>query len=124
MSITLQPWPASERRFIRCLTDVLLIVNLEERARLDGDYDETCEALDNINAWLEKLGYGNLDDLSQHVQTSGHMIQSDIYGGAFNLLKIDEFVPLVLSQKWKRPDSVMLLTKDEGQDVFTVHKIT
>jgi hypothetical protein len=106
------------------VTDILLTVNLEER--FDDDYNvlKTCEALDNINAWLGKLEHGKLDDLSPHVQSSGHMIQCYVYGGAFNFLKIDEFVSLVLSQKWKRPDSVMLLTKDEEQDVFTVHKIT
>jgi len=98
------------------LTEVLLIMNLEERESTDGVYDESCEALDNINAWLEKQGHGDLDTLS-----SGN--PSDICGGAFNLLKIDEFVSLVLSQKWKRPDSVMLLTKEQEQDAFTVHKI-
>ncbi len=122
MSITIQVNPASDRRFIRWLTDVLLIVNLEERKNIDGTYNETCEALDNINDWFVKMGHADLDVLSQGIQSAGYMLQCDVYGGAFNLLKIDEFVLLVLSQKWKRPDSVMLLIKDEEQAVFTVHK--
>lgn len=106
------------------VTDVLLTVNLEEKFDDDFNQQEICEALDNINAWLAKSDHGKLDELSPHVESSGHMIQCHVYGGAFNFLKIDEFVTLVLSQKWKRPDSVMLLIKDEEQDVFTVHQIT
>ncbi len=117
MSITLTPWPAGERRSNKLLTEVLLIMSLEERKRSDGVYYESCEALDYINAWLYKQGHGDLDNLS-----SGN--PSDICGGAFSLLKIDEFVSLVLSQEWKRPDSVMLLTKEREQHAFTVHRIT
>ena len=105
------------------VTDVLLTVNLEER--FDDDYNalESCEALDTINAWLEKNEQGKLDELSIHVQSGGKAMQAHVYGGAFNSMKIDDFVTLVLSQTWKRPESVMLLTKDEEQDVFTVHQI-
>jgi hypothetical protein len=105
------------------VTDVLLSVNLEER--FDGDFNEleTCEPLDHINAWLEQHEQGKLDELSTHVESSGKAMQCHVYGGAFNFLKIDEFVAVVLSQNWKHPESVQLFTKDEEEDNFTVHKI-
>ncbi len=106
------------------VTDVLLTVNLEERFDNDFNALTSCEALDNINAWLEKHEHGKLDELSSHVRSGGKAMQCHVYGGAFNFIEIDEFATLVSSQKWKRPDSVTLLTKDEEQDVFTVHQIT
>jgi hypothetical protein len=106
------------------VTDVLLTVNLEER--FDDDYNalESCEALDKINAWLETRELGKLDELSSHVLSGGKAMQCHLYGGAFNFMKVDEFITLVLSQTWKQPESVMLLIKDEEQNVFTVHQIT
>lgn len=106
------------------VTDVLLTVDLEERFDDDFNELETCEPLDKINAWLELREHGKLDELSTHVESGGHTIQCHIYGGAFNFLKIDEFVAVVLSQNWKKPESVMLLTKGEEEDAFTVHKAT
>ena len=103
------------------VTDVLLTVNFEER--LDDDFNivESCEALDNINAWLEKHELGKLDELSSHVRSGGKAMQCYVYGGAFNFMKVDEFINHVLSQTWKRPEAVLFMIKDEEQDVFTVH---
>ena len=106
------------------VTDVLLSVNLEERFDDDFNELETCEALDHINAWLEQHEHGKLDELSIHVESGGKAMQCHVYGGAFNFLKIEEFVSVVLSQNWKHPESVQLFTKDEEEDVFTVHKVT
>jgi hypothetical protein len=105
------------------VTDVLLTFNLEEI--MDDDFNEleSCEALDSINAWLEQREEGKMDELSTHVKSGGKALQCHLYGGAFNFMEVDEFIRLVLSQPWKRPDSVMLLTKDEEQDVFTVHQV-
>ncbi len=105
------------------VTDVLLGINLEER--FDDDFNEldSCEALDHINEWLEQHEQGKLDELSTHVESGGKSMQCHVYGGAFDFMETDEFVSLVLSQNWKRPESVMLLTKQEEQDVFTVHKV-
>ncbi len=105
-------------------TDVLLSVNLEERFDDDFNLLETCEALDHINAWLEQHELGKLDELSTHVESGGKAMQCHVYGGAFNFMEIAQFVSVVLSQNWKRPESVMLLTKSEEEDVFTVHKVT
>src|SRR4051812_24923201 len=105
------------------VTDVLLTFNLEER--MDDDFNEleSCQALDNINSWLDEHEQGKLDDLSTHVGSGGKAMQCHVYGGAFNFMEIDEFIGLVLSQPWKRPESVTLLTKDEEQDAFVVHNI-
>ncbi len=85
---------------------------------------ESCEALDNIGGWLEERELGKLDALSTHVKSGGKAMQCYVYGGAFNFMKVDEFIAMVLSQPWKQPESVMLLTKDEDQEFFAVHKIT
>jgi hypothetical protein len=105
------------------VTDVLFTINLQERFDDDFNSLDSCEALDNINAWLEKNELGQFDDLSAHVSSGGKAMQCHVYGGAFNFMDVDEFIALVLSQTWKVPESVMLLTKDEEQEVFTVHRI-
>jgi len=107
-----------------CVTDVLLTVNLEERFDDDLNETESCKALDNINSWLERHELGVLDELSTHVESCGKAMQCHIYGGAFNFMEIDEFIAVVLSQNWQKPESVMLLTKDEEEDAFTIHKVT
>jgi hypothetical protein len=107
------------------VTDVLLTISVEER--LDDDTNKflkSCEALDNINAWLKQGEHGKLDELSIHAKSGGKSMQCYVYGGAFNYMKVDEFVTLVLSQTWKQPESVMLLIKDENDETFTVHQIT
>ena len=106
------------------VTDVLLTMSVEER--FDDDYNmlKSCEAIDNINAWLEKHELGKLDELSLHVRSGGKAMQCYVYGGAFNFMKVDEFISLVSSQTWKQPDSVRLFIKDEEEDAFTIREIT
>ena len=106
------------------VTDVLLITGLGERFDDDrDDFVESCKALDNINTWLEQHEQGKLDELSDYVVSGGKGMQCYVYGGAFNFLEVDDFVSLVLSQKWKNPKAVMLLTKESEHTVFTVHQI-
>lgn len=105
------------------VTDVLLTFDLEERFDDDFNVLESCEALDAINGWLEDHGQGKLDELSAHVVSSGKSMMCHVYGGAFDYLELDDFVGLALSQNWKLPEAVMLLTRHEGQDAFVLHKI-
>ncbi len=105
------------------VTDVLLIMSVEKKFDDDFNEQDTCEAVDNINAWLTQRDKGELDDLSTHVRSGGKAMQCYVYGGAFNFLDVDEFISLVLSQQWKKPESVMLLIKDEEQETFTTHQI-
>ena len=106
------------------VTDVLQTMNLEERFDDDCNILESCEALDNINAWLEERELGKLDELSSHVVSGGKAMQCYVYGGAFNFMKVDEFISMVASQTWKHPDAVRLLIKDEEEDAFTIREIT
>jgi hypothetical protein len=98
-------------------------MNLVERFDKDFNIRESCEALDNIDAWLEERELGKLDELSTHVRSGGKVMQCHVYGGAFNFMKVDEFISVVASQTWKRPDSVRLLIKDEQEDAFTIREI-
>lgn len=105
------------------VTDVLLCVNLEEKIDEDSNLSESCEALDNIKSWLEQHEMGKLDNLSKHVVSGGKAMQCCVYGGAFDHLAITEFIAIVKAQQWKMPESLMLLTKDEEQEEFSIHYI-
>ncbi len=105
------------------VTDVLLSFNLQEKFDDDFNALDSCEPLDNINAWLEERELGRLDELSSHVQSGGKAMQCHVYGGAFNFMEPDDFITAVLSQNWQMPDAILLLTKDEEADAFTIHKV-
>ncbi|GAA6623094.1 hypothetical protein [Scytonema sp. NUACC26] len=106
------------------VTDVLLVFNLGE---LYDDQDEPLEEvfpLNNINAWLQKHRKGTLDNLNEHVSSGGKAMQACVYGGAFNFLKIDEFIEVVKLQPWKEPQNVQLLIHDEEDERFTLYTLS
>jgi hypothetical protein len=103
------------------VTDVLLIFSLEEL------YDEEEEleiilALNNINSWLKEDGRGVLANLDTYAG-GGKAMQACVYGGAFNFLKIDEFIKVVKEQPWRARGNVQLLLKDEEEKSFTMHTL-
>jgi hypothetical protein len=86
------------------VTTVLLIFSLAA-VFYDDDGEEigveNLPALENINAWLQKNGRGILDNLDERVISSGKAMQACVYGGAFNFLKVDEFIEVVKAQSWR-----------------------
>ncbi len=107
------------------VTDVILIFNIAEEYSNDMELLDSIPALDNINAWLEENDYGKLVDIGKFAFTGGgKAMQANVYGGAFNFLKIDEFVKLVKVQQWCEPENVQLLIQDEQDSKFTLHAIT
>ena len=61
---------------------------------------------ENINGWLQKNGQGILDNLDEQVIRSGKTMQARVYGGAFNFLKVDEFIEVVKAQSWRKRENV------------------
>ncbi|HEY9851572.1 MAG TPA: hypothetical protein V6D28_19030 [Leptolyngbyaceae cyanobacterium] len=104
------------------VTDILLLFSLGEVYDDDGEEIEEVTPLININAWLQEHGWRTLDDLCQCVNT-GKSMQSRVYGGAFNFLKIDDFIKIVKTQEWREPHNVQLLIKDEEDEKFTLYEI-
>jgi hypothetical protein len=104
------------------VTDVILIFSLEEEYDDDEEFLDSVPALDNINAWLEENGYGILVDIGEFAG-GGKAMQTNVYGGAFNFLKIDAFIKLVKAQPWREPENVQLLIQDEEESRFTLHTI-
>jgi hypothetical protein len=104
------------------VTDVLLIFSLEEFYSEDGNRLESILALDNINSWLEENGKGSLGNLNEYAG-GGKAMQACVYGGAFNFLKIDEFIKVVKEQSWRMRENVQLLLQDEEDECFTMHTL-
>ncbi|MBD2038883.1 hypothetical protein H6F76_28440 [Leptolyngbya sp. FACHB-321] len=114
------------------VTDVLLIFSLGE---VWADYMEPIEADENgesveeplplrtINAWLIKNNQQSLNRWDEYVNT-GKPMQSRIYGGAYNFLKISEFVEVVKAQPWQEPQNMQLLIKDDPEDRFTLYTLS
>lgn len=104
------------------VTDVLLLFSLGEVYDNDGEEIKEFTPLSNINAWLQENGWRTLNNLNQYVNT-GKPMTSPVYGGAFNFLKIDEFIKIVKAQAWREPHNVQLLIKDEEDEKFTMYEI-
>ncbi|MBW4690514.1 MAG: hypothetical protein KME27_01970 [Lyngbya sp. HA4199-MV5] len=113
------------------VADVLLIFSLGE---VWADYmepveaDETGESVEeplplrNINAWLSENNWRSLNRLDEYVDT-GKPMQSRVYGGAYNFLKISEFIEVVKAQPWQEPQNVQLLIQNEPDDRFTLYAL-
>jgi hypothetical protein len=91
------------------VTDVLLVFSLQEVYSREYLKEQNLPTLQNINRWLEKHNQTALDNLAIHTISSPKSMQSCIYGGAFNYLKLDEFIEIVHSQKWSHRKGVQLL---------------
>lgn len=105
------------------VTDVILIFNVAEQYDDNEEFLDSVSALDNINAWLEENDYGKLIDIGEYAG-GGKYMQANVYGGAFNFLKIDEFIALIKKQQWHEPENVQLLIQDEQESRFTLHTLT
>lgn len=103
------------------VTDVLLIFSLGELFDEDGEELESIAALNNINTWLQECGKGVLDNLDQHIISGGKPMGACVYGGAFNFLKIDDFISVVEKQPWRERECVQLLIQDEEEERFTMY---
>ncbi len=80
-------------------------------------------ALSQITSWLEEHDWGILDNLGQHVHSGGKAMQACVYGGAFNFLKIDEFIEVVKAQACREPQNVQLLIQREEDERFHIHSV-
>lgn len=107
------------------VTDVLLLFSLGEVYWDEEDPDPDPEPLPlkNINAWLAENNYRSLNNLHDHVNT-GKSMQAFVYGGAYNFLKIKEFLETVKAQDWKEPENVQLLIQDEQDERFTLYNLS
>jgi len=106
------------------VVDVLLIFSLNEV------YDDECEAfekvipLNAVNTWLAEYRFTSLVNLDQYVN-SGKAMTACVYGGAYNFLKIDEFIEIVKEQPWREPQGVQLLIKNgPDDDRFTLYTLS
>jgi len=106
------------------VTDVVLFCstneNYDDLVNLDG-YRELPKAIAEINAWLEEHKHNPLLAFSE-LDGSEKAMQANVYGGAFNFLKIDPFIEAVMNAKWNTPESVQLMIKDEEENWFTLHE--
>jgi hypothetical protein len=104
------------------VTDVLLLFSLSELYDNEEEEIEEVSPLIHINSWLQENGLRTLDNLDRYVNT-GKPMQSRVYGGAFNFLKIDQFIKVVKDQAWREPHNVQLLIKDEEDEKFTLYEM-
>ncbi|UBF29352.1 hypothetical protein K9N68_16855 [Kovacikia minuta CCNUW1] len=79
--------------------------------------------LRNINSWLVENHWQPLNRLDEYVNT-GKSMQACVYGGAYNFLKVNEFIELVKSQPWREPQNVQILIQDEEDERFTLHDLS
>lgn len=70
------------------------------------------EDVERINAWLEGHGHGRL--VSVGASYGGNKCpQVEVWGGAFNYLREDEFAAFVMGLPWEDPENVVLLINPE-----------
>jgi len=113
------------------VTDVVLLFSLDETSS-DEDHENSdelpeeveAEALNNVNIWLHRHGYGRLVSLAEATfQAGDKAMQSSLHAGAFNRLDEPAFVEIVLGQPWRSPADVQLLIKGEFDTRYTMHSV-
>ena len=102
-------------------TDILLLLSLDETCVEDDEElrEIESEALTQVNGWLNKNGYGQLINLSDHAFKAGNRAMlALVFGGAFNRLDDEVFVEIVAKQNWLSRPNVQLFIKCEGEERF------
>jgi hypothetical protein len=84
---------------------------------------ESCQALEKINAWLtadEAKGYGPLTDLTSCTTGNKIGMNANLYGSGFKHIDIGKFGEVVKNQEWHEPTHVQLFIKGEEDEKFTM----
>lgn len=98
------------------VTNIILSVET-----LDSDEDKKVY---EINAYFKKdgiRGFVSLEDssLPKGWYAGDKYLESKIYLGVFNHLKLDELIQHIKQIEWPGPTSVQLLVKDQEESKFT-----
>jgi hypothetical protein len=89
----------------------------------EDEAQEECQALQNINAWLEsdtEKMYGPLTNLTSYATGNQVGMQANLYGGGFKRFDIDDFLAIVKEQTWHDPSCVQVFIKGEEDQQFTL----
>lgn len=101
------------------VTDVLLLSGCGES---QSDDDPIPPPIAAINTWLVAEGYGELKELAEHAGGHKHM-QCEVFGGAFNYLRLIDFLETVRAQLWEDRDAVRILIQEENDLNFSFYDI-
>lgn len=76
-----------------------------------GEYGT--EKIEKIDKWLEERGKLPLEYLSENMSKGKHP-QTYVFGGGYNHFPEDDFAELIMSFKYEKPESVVLLINPEN----------
>ncbi len=105
------------------VADVVLLCDLLEAFTEDFEMLEDPPAVASLNAWLEEHEWAPLVPLGQAMSTEA-AFQACAYGGAIVRLDVPAFLQAVAAQSWARRDAVLLALKNEGEERFTVYRLS
>ena len=94
------------------VTDIIITCSLSE-----GDDEDRFPAIAHINRVLEADGRGTLAQLNGNEGGTKHW-QMNVFGGAFNHLRLLEFADAVRAAPWNEPDRVTILIKLEEDEIM------
>ena len=94
------------------VTDIIITCALSE-----GDDDDRFPAIEHINRYLESDGRGHLAHLNGN-EGGTKVWQVNVFGGAFNHLRLEAFAATVRSAPWEDPDRVTILIKLEEDETM------
>src|SRR5829696_5298903 len=95
------------------VTDLIITCGLSE----ENGADENFPAIDHINRYLESDGCGKLTHLNGHEGGTKHW-QINVFGGAFNHLRLAELADAVRTAPWDNAGSVTILVKLEENEMM------
>jgi hypothetical protein len=101
---------------VSLVTDIILITAVGDSV---SDGESETEAMLEVQSWLGRGNYGQLVAVDKWAGGNKAM-QAEVWMGAFNYFKLEEFVAFVKSQKWESPDRVQVLTQREEDAVFAI----
>lgn len=95
------------------VTNVIILAALGPEGP-DVEIERLNELLRNVS------GRGQFQEVSEHAGGNKAM-ECRVYLGTFNLGDSEEIVRTIFSAPWDNPEQVQILTKEQGEDVFTLH---
>src|SRR5215203_2718444 len=100
---------------LKCMstvTDIIITCGLSE-----GDDDDHFPPIEHINRYLESDGRGALAHLNGHEGGTKEW-QVNVFGGAFNHLRLEGFAEVLRSAPWSEPDRVTIFIQLEEDETM------
>jgi hypothetical protein len=106
------------------VTDIILLCDLQEASTEEFELLESPPSVIGLNGWLEAGGWAPLVRVDDYIgMNSEKAFQACAYAAALRFLNVPGFLGAVANQRWERPESLLLLLKNEEEEGFAIYRM-